>query len=79
MYTSVVSVAEYLAHTRNRWAGYSAIGHWVIPEKNPPPPPTDGELEILAGGRVKGSGNPGRRGVLDLKSLLRGSFLTLIF
>ena len=36
--------------------------------------PTDGRLEILAGEGVKGSGNPGWRGGLDLKNLLRGSF-----
>ena len=41
---------------------------------HPPPPPTDGTLEILAGGGVEGSGNPGRRGGLDLKNLLRGPF-----
>ena len=35
--------------------------------KNQPPPPTDGTLEILAGGGVEGSGNPGRRGGLELK------------
>ena len=35
--------------------------------KNPPPLPTDGKLEILTGGGVEGSGNPGRRGGLDLK------------
>ena len=46
---------------------------WVIPEKIHTPS-TDGTLEILAGGGVKGSGNPGRRGGLDLKILLRGSF-----
>ena len=36
--------------------------YWVIPEKIHTPP-TDGTLEILAGGGVEGSGNPGRRGV----------------
>ena len=47
---------------------------WVIPEKIHPPPPTDGTLEILAEGGLEGSGNPGRRGGLDLKFLLGGSF-----
>ena len=46
---------------------------WDIPEKIHTPP-TDGTLEILTGGEVKGSGNPGRRGGLDLKNLLQGSF-----
>ena len=32
-------------------------------QKKSTPPPTDGTLEILAGGGVEGSGNPGRRGV----------------
>ena len=48
---------------------------WVIPEKiHTPPPPTDGTLEILAGGGVEGSGNPGRRGGLDLKIFFGGHF-----
>ena len=34
---------------------------WVVPEKIHTPP-TDGILEILAGGGVKDSGNPGGRG-----------------
>ena len=34
---------------------------WVIPEKIHTSP-TDGILEILTGGGVKDSGNPGRRG-----------------
>ena len=34
---------------------------WVVPEKIHTSP-TDGILEILAGGGVKGSGNPGGRG-----------------
>ena len=34
---------------------------WVIPEKIHTSP-TDGILEILTGGRVKDSGNPGGRG-----------------
>ena len=42
--------------------------------KNPHPPPTDGTLEILAGGGVEGSGNPGGRGVLDLKIFFGGHF-----
>ena len=50
--------------------------HWVILEKIHTPP-TDGTPEILEGGGVEGSGNPGRRGGLDLKSLLRGSFSTI--
>ena len=49
---------------------------WVIPEKihTPPPPPMDGTLEILTGGGVEGSGNPGGRGGLDLKIFFRGHF-----
>ena len=35
--------------------------HWVIPEKIHTSP-TDGILEILTGGGVKHSGNPGGRG-----------------
>ena len=35
--------------------------YWVVPEKIRTPP-TDGILEILAGGGVKDPGNPGRRG-----------------
>ena len=35
--------------------------HWVIPEKIHTSP-TDGILEILTGGGVKDSGNPGGRG-----------------
>ena len=35
--------------------------HWVVPEKIHTPP-TDGILEILAGGGVEDSGNPGGRG-----------------
>ena len=34
---------------------------WVVPEKIHTPP-TDGILEILAGGGVKDPGNPGGRG-----------------
>ena len=45
---------------------------WVIPEKIHTSP-TDGTLEILAGGGVEGSGNPGGRGASRLKTLLRGS------
>ena len=44
------------------------IHHWVIPEKVHPPPPTDGKLEILAGGAADGSGNPGMRGVSEAKN-----------
>ena len=36
------------------------FSNWVIPEKNTHPP-TDGELEILAGGDVDSTGNPGGR------------------
>ena len=42
-------------------------------KSTPPPFPTDSTLEILMGGGVKGSENPGRRWGLDLK-ILRGSF-----
>ena len=48
---------------------------WVIPEKIHTPP-TDGMLEILAGGGVEGSGNLGGRGGLNQKILPRGSFST---
>ena len=37
-------------------------------------PPMDGILEILAGGGVKDSGNPGRRGVKLEKVFCRGQF-----
>ena len=37
------------------------LSHWVVPEKIHTPP-TDGILEILAGGGVEDSGNPGGRG-----------------
>ena len=66
------SSSEKYAETNLRW-----VAKWVIPEKihtPPPPPPTDGTLEILTGGGIEGSGNPGRRGGLDLKILLQGSF-----
>ena len=49
------------------------IGEWVIPEKIHTSP-ANGTLEILAGGGVEGSGNPGGRGGgFRLKTLLRGS------
>ena len=38
-----------------------SVINWVVPEKIRTPP-TDGILEILAGGGVKDPGNPGRRG-----------------
>ena len=41
---------------------------------HPPHPPTDGTLEILAGGGVEGSGNPGRSGGLDVKFFFGGHF-----
>ena len=44
---------------------------WVIPEKIHTSP-TDGKLEILAGGGVEGSGNPGGRGGLDLNLFFGG-------
>ena len=50
--------------------------YWVIPGKIHTSP-TDGTLEILAGGGVEGSGNPGGRGGLDLKTPLRGSLKML--
>ena len=34
----------------------------LFQKKSTPPPPTDGMLEILAGGGVEGSGNLGGRG-----------------
>ena len=37
------------------------VSDWVVPEKIHTPP-TDGILEILAGGGVEDSGNPGGRG-----------------
>ena len=40
---------------------YIIIIYWVVPEKIHTPP-TDGILEILAGGGVEESGNPGGRG-----------------
>ena len=45
--------------------------YWVIPEKIHTSP-TDGTLEILAGGGVEGSGSPGGRGSLDLKLFFGG-------
>ena len=53
------------------------LSDWVVPEKIHTPP-TDGILEILAGGGVKGSGNPGGRGGWTLKSLPQGSFQPII-
>ena len=44
--------------------------------KNPHPPPMDGILEILVGGGVKYSGNPGGRGGLNLKKSSAGVILT---
>ena len=52
---------------------YPLLVQWVIPEKINTPP-TDDELEILAGRGVEGSGNPGERGALQLKILPQGSF-----
>ena len=47
--------------------------YWVVPEKIHTSP-TDGILEILVGGGVEDSGNPGGRGV-DLKKVFcRGHF-----
>ena len=43
--------------------------------KNTHPPPTDGKLEILAGGGVDGSGNLGGRRDLNLTILPRVSLL----
>ena len=37
------------------------VKQWVVPEKIHTPP-TDGILEILSGGGVEDSGNPGGRG-----------------
>ena len=46
--------------------------NWVIPEKIHTSP-TDGKLEILAGGGEDSSGNPGVRRDLNRKILPRGS------
>ena len=40
---------------------FQIIEYWVVPEKIHTPP-TDGILEILVGGGVEDSGNPGGRG-----------------
>ena len=40
---------------------FDLLWDWVVPEKIHTPP-TDGILEILAGGGVEDSGNPGGRG-----------------
>ena len=40
---------------------FAVIYKWVVPEKIHTPP-TDGILEILVGGGVEDSGNPGGRG-----------------
>ena len=45
----------------NLYPEVSCCSYWVVPEKIHTPP-TDGILEILAGGGVEDSGNPGRRG-----------------
>ena len=52
----------------------SSDQQWVIPEKIHTSP-TDGTLEILAGGGggVEGSGNPGGSGGSRLKTPLQGS------
>ena len=51
------------------------INNWVVPEKIHTPP-TDGILEILAGGGVEGSGNPGGKGGLTLKKSSAGVIST---
>ena len=61
----ILDLTFTLQSGNNLGVGYS--------RKNPHPP-TDGTLEILAGGGVEGSENPRGRGGLDLKILLRGSF-----
>ena len=47
---------------------------WVVPEKIHTSP-TDGILEIFAGGGIKDSRNPGGRGGVELKKVFcRGHF-----
>ena len=53
----------------------NSLAKWVVPEKIHTSP-TDGILEILAGGGVKDSGNPGGRGVELKKSLLPFQWFT---
>ena len=53
------------------------IMNWVVPEKIHTPP-MDGILEILAGGGVNDSGNPGGTGGWTWKSLLLGSFWPIV-
>ena len=53
---------------------YSVEMHWVVPEKNSPPPLTDGILEILMGGGLKDPRNPGGRGVELKEVFCRGHF-----
>ena len=53
------NVCSYGADTGHIIAACSR--DWVVPEKIHTPL-TDGILEILAGGGLKGSGNPGGRG-----------------
>ena len=56
-----------LAHV----TGHQHLIHWVIPEKIHTSP-TDGTLEILVGGGVECSGNPGGREGLELKLFFGG-------
>ena len=56
-------IGHFICLTRTR--------NWDIPEKIHTSQ-TDGTLEILAGGGVEGSGNPGGRGGLDLKLFFGG-------
>ena len=51
------------------------VVNWVIPEKIHTSP-TDGILEILTGGGVKDSGNPGGRGGLNLRKSSAGVIST---
>ena len=59
----ILALVAYIWKTNSE----SPIFYWVVPEKIHTPP-TDGILEILAGGGVKDPGNPGGGGGGGLNS-----------
>ena len=53
--------AQPIENTEKRKPPVKIVENGLFQKKSAPPP-TDGILEILAGGGVKDPGNPGRRG-----------------
>ena len=59
--TECVEPSGYKTAKSGRLMFWCSCAEWVVPEKIHTPP-TDGILEVLAGGGVEDSGNPGGRG-----------------